>query len=215
MRRLRIFLGAALLGLGLAARAGASSLPKEADDFFKWGEYDSLAAKLETWLTVVPVPSDHIDSVTLAKANLYMGVAYYATGKAAQSDSAFLRACRFEKGIQLDKFYVTNEIMARFDALASEEEKRLSRPPRIPVASVQAGTSATRAVQGSPRPASPITPSSPISPTSKNGPVLESREMGWVWLGSGALIAVTAGTAYYFLSQKSPPKEVVTEVDVH
>jgi hypothetical protein len=183
MRLRPVFLWIAIAALGLIARAAARPLPKDADDFFKWGEYDSLANRLETWMAIASAPTEPPDSANLAKANLYLGVAYYAAGKSSQSDSAFLRACRFEKGVKLDKFYVTGEMASRFDALVSTFSAKTEPPPP-------------------PKPGS----SAPAASTSKG------REMGWIWFGSGAVIAITAGTVYYFISQKSPPKAATTTV---
>jgi hypothetical protein len=123
-RAIRTFQSALLLvlALGNAARA-ADSLPS-LEDLYQWGEYDSLIRYLEPWLAARSDGADaRADSVELARANLFLGVAYWVTDKKSLGEQAFVRACRLDAGLRMDQMYSTPEILSRFEAIAAGERR--------------------------------------------------------------------------------------------
>lgn len=127
---------AALMGFFLAAAAPAhsESIPAVADSLFKWGEYDSLGQIVRHWLAGRNGGRNGADAHSLAKANLFLGVAYYSAGQMDSANLAFARACKLEPGIQPDRFYLSPEVAFRFESIAEEERKR-SRNERSQTAS--------------------------------------------------------------------------------
>ena len=116
------------MALGLASAARAGELGPTAEDLFQWGEYDSLIRSLEPWLAARSAGADaRSDSVELAKANLFLGVAYWVTEKRALGEQAFARACRLDAGLRMDRLYATQEIIDRFEVIAAEERRLRER----------------------------------------------------------------------------------------
>ena len=100
----------------------AGELGPGVKELFLWGEYDSLIRSLEPWLAANSAGADgHTDSVELSRANLFLGVAYFATEKPALGDQAFARACRLDTAARLDRHYASPEIVSRFDTIATKE----------------------------------------------------------------------------------------------
>lgn len=112
--------------MGTAAWPGEVSAPSP-EDLFKWGEYDSLVRVLEPSLESTGAG----DSAEMARSNLLLGVAYFATGRPDQAEHAFVQACRLDARVQLETFYVTREIADRFEAVAAREKaRRAASAPR-------------------------------------------------------------------------------------
>jgi hypothetical protein len=100
----------------------AGELESGVKELFLWGEYDSLIRSLEPWLAANSAGADgHADSVELSRANLFLGVAYFATEKPALGGQAFARACRLDTSARLDRHYASPEIVSRFDTISTKE----------------------------------------------------------------------------------------------
>jgi hypothetical protein len=181
------------LGLG-TARAGGP--PIAGEDLFKWGEYDSLIRVLEPAASAEARTRD--DTLIRAKSLLFLGVAFCATGKADRADEAFSRAVELDPQVELDRYYVTQEIANRFQATAL---RALRRHPASPIAAISAAP-APEAARRTQRPAAMI-----ASP---------AHHYGWVWLGMGTAAAVTAfaGGYYFFSGHGGGPHEEVTPIDL-
>ena len=113
-----------MIALALAASHAyrAGELEPGVKELFLWGEYDSLTRSLEPWLAANSAGADgHADSVELSRANLFLGVAYFATEKPDLGDQAFARACRLDTSARLDRHYASPEIVSRFDTIAAKE----------------------------------------------------------------------------------------------
>lgn len=120
----RVLLGW-LLGLAMCANAEASM-----EDLFHWGEYDSLIRILEKDRAESPGvsrPKDQADSAALAKRELYLGIAYFSHGRRISADEALRRACRLDRRITLEKFYVTEAAYDHFEIIAAAEGLRPDR----------------------------------------------------------------------------------------
>lgn len=193
MRSLRINLAAAAVLLLLAAAPGRAGDPEPwVQELFQWGEYDSLIRALEPWLAARSAGADgRDDSVALARANIFLGVAYNATDKPGLGDQAFARACRLDPSARLDRFYATPEISARFDSIATRE--RLTRLSA----------------------AAPAVPAAPAA-AAAGGKEPAARKRGFGWKGWTLGLLTTAGLAagggmvYYAL--KDDRKTVTVEV---
>jgi hypothetical protein len=176
--------------------AMAAEGPSPGEDLFKWGEYDSLIRLLEP-STMNPRPVTGADSLVRAKSYLFLGVAFFATGKPDQADSAFKTACSLDPKVQLDRFYVTEEIANHFQAIAIDGIRR--RQAKSAMAATTAAMSAkTDAQQGR-------------APTAS----IRRDEKGWVWWGLGATALVTAGGgAYFFINRDASQSDNVTTIDM-
>ena len=184
------WIGLWILALASASQAHADPFPATAENFFKWGEYDSLTHVLEKWLTDIPEAGPKADTPSMAKANLYLGVAYYTAGKMETADRAFARAWRLNGRIRPDQFYVSEDIASHFDRVADREKEKMRRD------------SLSRA-------------SAP--PTTPGGFRPASRGHAWIGWTAGGIGLAAAGTAVYFLYFREPdakPKETVSTVKV-
>ncbi len=190
-----VLLAAWMGGICLALARHASASP---EDLFKWGEYDSLIRMLEPEASRpgYAAVTARADSLEHARALLYLGVAYAATGHPARSDSAFTIAFSLDSAVSLDRFYATPAIAARFDSLAAERRRR-----RVPIAA----------------PARAPLPSSPAPnryrSTGLRGP---QPERAWLWWGLGATAAVAAGGGawWYANAHDGTPHDNVTVIDL-
>jgi len=188
--------GALIGALCLALARPASASP---EDLFKWGEYDSLIRILEPEVSrpgyaTVAVRSDSLEH---ARALLYLGVAYAATGHPARSDSAFAIAFALDSAVSLDHYYATPAIAARFDSLAAERRRhRVPAAARAPMPAVSAA---------------PIP--SPYPPAGLRAP---QPGRAWLWWGLGATAAVAAGGSawWYANAHDGTPRDNVTVIDL-
>jgi hypothetical protein len=197
-------------GIALALAASLASVRPAAaspEELFKWGEYDSLVRALEPGVSRPGYASSaptRSDSLERARALLYLGVAYAATGRTAAADSAFACAFGLDTSLALDRFYVTPAIAARFDSVAAG--RRRERRPAVPASP----TDAVSAPPG-PRPAlaGPATPPSAALRTGRS-------DRAWLWWGMGITAAAAAGGgAWWYLSARAKdPGENVTTIDV-
>lgn len=194
MKRAILFGLAALALAQGAARASGQAVPGE--DLFKWGEYDSLIRILEPAALHPGSTGDHGDSLAQAKSLLFLGVAFCATGKPDRADEAFSRAVEIDPEVELDRYYVTEEIARRFQTTAL---RALRKHPVHPLAA------AASAPMESPRPER-----QPPASVRSHG----SRR-GWVWLGVGTTFTVAAVAAgYYLFSDHGGNREDVTRIDL-
>jgi len=179
-------------GLG-AARAGGP--PVAGEDLFKWGEYDSLIRALEP--SVRAEPHTRVDTLIRAKSLLFLGVAFCATGKSERADEAFSRAVELDPQVELDRYYVTQEIANRFQATA------LRALRKHPAAAIPATST-----PGAPAPRSAEPATAAIAPA--------AHRLGWVWLGVGTAAAITAvaGGYYYLSGHGGGTREEITPIDL-
>lgn len=191
-----IAIASVILAAAFPVRAGASNAPGE--DLFKWGEYDSLIRLLgPVGTTALPAATDSADR---AKSYSFLGVAYYATGKTEQADSAFASACRLDPQVDLDRFYVTEEIADRFHAIARNEARR------------RQARSGTRAVSAEPTTMAPAKPGPP--PGFGRSPLAGSGGVKWAWWGLGTTALAAAGVGILLLMNwEERPSEKVTSID--
>jgi len=188
-----------------ASAPRASGPPARGEDLFKWGEYDSLIHLLDPAVRDKGSAMDRADSLEQAKSLLFLGVAFCATGKRERADEAFSRAVELDPAVELDRFYVTEEIANRFQATA------LRALRRHPVAIVPVSSAPSPAPQAAePRPSVP-------PPTRPPRAAALARERGhpWAWIGVGAAAALTAAAGYYlFADHGGPPPDDVTRIDL-
>jgi hypothetical protein len=184
-------------GLLACGAYGATGTSVTADELFRWGEYDSLIRVLEPIIRG-PDSDTLADSTDRARSRLYLGVAYFARGRMDRADTAFRSGCAMDAGLELDKFYVTPAISARFEAIKSEDGRR-----RLELDAVARTDRAAQA-------AAPALPArSPAAP-----PVLK-EDRSWFWWGLGAAAFVAAGGgAYLYVYHSSGPRESVTRLDL-
>jgi hypothetical protein len=194
MTRLLLFvfaLAAAVLPDQAAAEAPSG------EDLFKWGEYDSLIRVLEpeNGTEAIHSPRSPADSASRAKSFLFLGVAFYATGKVGQADEAFAQACDLDPDLKLDRFYVTDEIADHFQAIAKNGMRR--RQSRQAVTAAASGPAARHQ-------------------SAQGRPVLKNRDgKPWLWWSLGVTaLAVAGGGALYLANQAHVPDEKVTKIDL-
>lgn len=189
--RIRLFAAlAALAVLALVRPTTAGELEPSAEDLFKWGEYDSLIRSLEPWLAARSAGADaRADSLELARANLYLGIAYWATDKRSLGEQAFVRAGRLDRTLQMDRLYATPEMAARFDSIVAQE--RRARDAEIAAAATGKGNAGV-----------------PDRP----GPAARKTGLGWKAWTVGALTTagLVAGGTYVILANLKPEDEVMT-----
>lgn len=129
-----------------AAPARGGDLEPTAEELFRWGEYDSLVRYLEPWLAARSAGADaRSDSLELAKANLFLGVAYHYLDRQSLGAQAFARASRLDRATRLDRLYATPTMVASFDSIAAVERASLAREERERAAA--RADSATRAAR--------------------------------------------------------------------
>lgn len=169
---------------GPAPGSSSPSGPQLGEDLFKWGEYDSLIRILQPVTALSRLQGGGgtaADSAVRAKTYLFLGVAFYATGKRERSDSAFGRACELDPWVKLDRFYVSEEIADHFQAIAMDGlRKRKAR-------------------------------AAPMHASSRGGhtDVREKQGKNWLWWGLGVTaLAAAGGGAYYINSQKDAPSDL-------
>lgn len=182
--------------------ASASAIAASQEDWFKWGEYDSLIRVLEPETRPQELRGSlntAADSAERAKSFLFLGVALYATGKPDRADSAFTWACDLDPGVKLDRFYVTEEIGGHFQAIALDGIRRRKAKEAL-----------HRAVQPQESGESKATDrnASGRSPKGREG-----KGKSWIWWGVGVgAVAATAGTTMLLLS-RDEPSDNVTSID--
>lgn len=181
-----------LLLLATGGKPRADELSPGIGDLYRWGEFDSLIRYLEPWLATRSVGADaREDTLAMAQANLYLGVAYWASGKGELGDQAFRRACRLDSTLRMETLYATPEITARFERISSEV--RASRPARPGASSAS-------------RPGLPPAPPGPSPGPRRKGD--SGRDAGWKVRVLGGLaaaaLAAGAGYAYYRLAERKP-----------
>lgn len=196
-------------GYGEASQpAPESSSPSAAllgEDLFKWGEYDSLIRVLEPATAGTGAEGatrTAADSAVRAKSFLFLGVAFYATGKRERADSAFGRACELDPLVKLDRYYVTEEIANHFQAIALDgirNRKRRSGP---------IGTSQAKEARAAADSAGAVAAVTESKPSGRADPgIREGQGKGWLWWGLGmTALAATGGGLYYINSQNDPPR---------
>lgn len=79
---------------------------------FEWGEYAKLVDAVEP---MVDSLSSIKDTTLAASYFLYLGIAYYGTGKPGSAREMFLRALQKSPSITLEKSYVSEEITDLFE----------------------------------------------------------------------------------------------------
>lgn len=192
-RMLSTWIGLAL-ALSLEARAGAT--PTE--DLFKWGEYDSLIRVLEPAASKpesVSRLSSQADSLERAKSLLFLGVAFFATNKPDRADQAFTMACTLDPEVKLDRFYVTEEISARFQAILRESLRRRQQEEALEAA--KSGGMARSPNAG------------------KQGALRQGgNDKAWLWWGMGVSALVAAGGGAFWYASRDAEAENVTTIDI-
>jgi tetratricopeptide (TPR) repeat protein len=166
------------------------------EDLFKWGEYDSLVRLLEpaTKSESLSQLKTGADSAIRAKSFLFLGVAFYATGKKEQANDAFNRACDLDPLVKLDRFYVTEEIANHFQAIAMDGIRRQRTNEAIKMVSVSLENPETASKQKA---------------IGHNPNYQERTTKHWLWWGLGVTAMAAAGTGVlYFSSQKTPPDKI-------
>jgi hypothetical protein len=182
-----------ILAAAFTIRAGEVAATGE--DLFKWGEYDSLIRLLDP-VEMGTRPATAADSADRAKAYLFLGVAFYATGKPASADSAFASACSLDPQVKLDRFYVTEEIANHFQDIALDGIRRSQSGNALAAASAERSARTSHAgVSGRP-------------------PRIEREGKEWVWWGLGAAaLAAAGGGIILFMNHDKPASDNVTTID--
>jgi hypothetical protein len=184
--------------LALALSAGPSNpchakLPPRTEDWFRWGDYDSLIAVLEPWLRDTAQAS-----AERARAFLYLGVAYQAGNVRRLSDSAFYKACDLDTAIVLDRYYVAPEILDHFHAVAADcrSRKEARNPP-----------------SAAPAPGGLNAP--PPARSSSAGVSGKAGSHALLWWTAGGMLAATAlaGGVLLLLQPERKPIDSVTVID--
>lgn len=185
--------------LHLAAALTRAENRPSLEELFKWGEYDSLIQALEPSRTAAEGEaslrglSSRSDSSEEARARLYLGVAYWATGRREEGTRAFAMATRLDSGLGLDAYYATPEIAARYEQIA-EAVRRSAPTARGPQ---ERGFGERSQAPGIALQAAP------------------PRSRAWIWW-TGAATAAAAGAAagtYIFMRLNEAPKETITIID--
>lgn len=157
------------------------------EELFKWGDYDSLIHVLEPLVATEPPVGakgpTRADSTGRGRVNLYLGVAYWASGRQEQGVQAFTRAARLDTSLRLDPLYSTPEMEARFAAVLEAERNPAPAP----------GGSGGIA-PGALAPAKP-------------------RDYGWVWWTGAVVVAGAAGGTWWYLQRQEKPDDVVITID--
>jgi hypothetical protein len=195
----------ALVLLSGNANRGGTALPPRAEDWFKWGDYDSLISVLEPWAKDTAEAS-----AERARAFLYLGVAYQAGNERRLSDSAFHKACDLDTAVGLDQYYVAPEILDHFHAVAAECRSRNTARAPIPSRPIDAG----------PKPGADLA-ALPIS--AKGAKPMESRPAAqkersshallWWTVGSAVTASVLVAGALILLQPERKPIDSVTVID--
>jgi tetratricopeptide (TPR) repeat protein len=181
-----------LAGISVASLP-ASESKATPEDFIKWGEYDSLIRVLEPVIFESRGKREftYLDSALKAKTFLYLGIAYYATGKHEHADDAFTRACELDSVLKIDRFYVNEEISAHFEGI-SAGLKRLRHQARI-MALI------------------PAVPMEPAESTDTQDQVDDEPQMlepkhskTWLWWTLGSATVIAGGISGYYLFVYSP-----------
>jgi hypothetical protein len=184
-----------ILSAACTARSGETTVL--AEDLFKWGEYDSLIRLLDPIEKGTRL-STAADSANLAKSYLFLGVAFYATGKPMQADSAFVSACGLDSHVKLDRFYVTEEIANRFQTFVLEGIRQRQNRKALAVASAGLASAGAKAVHA--------------GPSSRPGRFArEGKE--WIWWGLGATVLAAGGGALILMNREEPASDNVTTID--
>jgi tetratricopeptide (TPR) repeat protein len=100
---------------------GADPSSSRIRGFFEWGEYDSLFTTLGLYFTARP---DTVESDTFCIYLSYLGVAYFAKGDIAESQAQFRRALECNPRLNLDKKYVTPEMLNLFASVKNDVEQK-------------------------------------------------------------------------------------------
>jgi hypothetical protein len=185
--------------LGGAPGAGAED-PASLEELFKWGEYDSLIQALEPARAdadggaVLRGLASRADSAEEARARMYLGVAYWATGRPGDGARAFTVATRLDESLRLDPLYATAEMAALFEQIA------------------EAGRAPSPGPSSSPAPPEPGR--APAATPGHPGMRPATRPSPWAWW-TGVAVAGAAGAAGTYLWARSweRPQEVITIID--
>jgi len=193
-------LGLLLLALSFApCRARADETAPKPEELFQWGEYDSLIRSLEPVLASLSAGATaRGDSVELAKANLWLGVAYWATEKRTLAEQAFRRACRLDRGLVLDRLYATPEIVERFESISIDERKERQ-------------DSALAALDALGVSAGPSSPEGGAPPGAKPEPAVKPwRKRGWA-LGALTAVGLAAGGTLYYVANRKDDDIIIVD----
>lgn len=185
----------AVLFFLIALLTGASGAEVAApEELFKWGEYDSLIRVLEPTVARPGAASglaSKSDSAAFAKSVLYLGVAYYATGRISRADQSFTQACALDPDVALDRFYVTEQIAMHFQAISRESRRQRQQK-------------------------SALTAARNLPPGGGRATALKSRdEKAWLWWGLGMTALVAAGGGAYWFANQPEETEHITPIDTH
>jgi hypothetical protein len=110
----------ALVSAGIfsgTAFSGDMKLLQQIETHFKWGEYDSIIAKLE------PVVRDSImqeNSTERSSLSKFLGIAYAAQGRISEARTQFKIAYLSDSLVQLDSAYVSKTIEMIFRTTVDE-----------------------------------------------------------------------------------------------
>jgi hypothetical protein len=118
--RNRCIPGLSILLLSIPLLCSAVS-PQSMRAHFEWGEYDTLLVQLVPYVSALP---DSVDSAVIANYYCYIAVARFASGKVGDARESFIKAFHFDTGVQLDKRYVTEEMLDLFNATGKEYRNR-------------------------------------------------------------------------------------------
>jgi hypothetical protein len=185
-----------LAALSILAAAGQAAMPPRTEDWFRWGDYDSLIAVLGPWSQDTgQAPPER------ARAFLYLGVAYQAGNERRLSDSAFYKACDLDSAAALDQYYVAPEILDHFRAVAADCRSRRSAPAPSP-APADTGRKQAPAAPRAGKAAAP-------EPAARAG----SNAILWWSVGGAMAAAALAGGALLLLQPERKPIDSVTVID--
>jgi len=84
---------------------------------FEWGEYADLITKTEPLSLSFTAREDAVLCV-------YLGVAYFASGRVEDARVSFIRAYDLDDGAAIDSYYVSSEIIEFFHATLNQEKER-------------------------------------------------------------------------------------------
>jgi tetratricopeptide (TPR) repeat protein len=106
-----------LAGAGVRPARAGHALLDQCRQYFEWGEYAKLRRNAEAFLLTA---SDTTDSFIMAECHKYLGVAYGAQGKIADAREQFSRAYGYNRAVDLDKYFVSQEIFDLFFLAVAE-----------------------------------------------------------------------------------------------
>lgn len=192
--------------LFLWASTRAANTLAAAEDFFKWGEYDSLIRVVEPLTDSTAKAENHQDSLLRAKCFLFLGVAFYVKGDSSKADDVFFRAANLDPKVKLDRFYVTDAIANRFHAVLARALKELPKD------------TTARAFQPDSIQPSPIARSDAskgFGEAEHSARVASSSGRPWLWMGLGLAAAAAAAGGYYLVAiEQEGTKDIDHTIDL-